>query len=106
MSDKLPCETPTMRALRRLVLAARTSGGTAGPDAELMAACAEAEAALVRGADWFAGEVDCDGNELELIRSDELAELRAKAAVADNGYRRDLNGLDDLRATLTKDPTP
>lgn len=34
------------KALRRLVIAARTSGGVAGPDAGLMAACAEAEALL------------------------------------------------------------
>ena len=33
-------------ALRRLVMLARTSGGTAGPDAALMAACAEVEAVL------------------------------------------------------------
>lgn len=29
-----------------------------------------------RGSDWFAGEVDCDGNELETIRADELRKLR------------------------------
>lgn len=33
-------------ALKRLTFAARTAGGTAGPDAELMAACDQAEAAL------------------------------------------------------------
>lgn len=38
------------RAMRRLVIAARTSGGTAGPDAELMAACAQAEDAMSVGA--------------------------------------------------------
>ena len=40
-------EPPALReALRKLTFAARTSGGTAGPDAALMAACDEAEAAL------------------------------------------------------------
>lgn len=34
------------KALKRLTFAARTSGGTAGPDAELMAACDQAEEAL------------------------------------------------------------
>lgn len=35
-------------ALRRLVFAARTTGGTAGPDEGLMKACAEAEAAIAK----------------------------------------------------------
>lgn len=38
------------RAMKRLVIAARTSGGTAGPDTELMAACAQAEDAMSVGA--------------------------------------------------------
>ncbi|MCB0541864.1 MAG: hypothetical protein KDC70_00015 [Saprospiraceae bacterium] len=33
-------------ALKKLTMMARTSGGTAGPDAGLMEACAEAEAAI------------------------------------------------------------
>lgn len=39
-------ERAILRALKRLVFAARTSGGTPGPDAYLMAACDEAEALL------------------------------------------------------------
>jgi hypothetical protein len=35
-----------LAALKRLTFAARTSGGTAGPDPELMSACAQAEATL------------------------------------------------------------
>lgn len=38
--------TPMEKALRRLVIAARTSGGVAGRDEELCAACDEAEALL------------------------------------------------------------
>ncbi len=37
------------KALKRLTFMARTSGGTAGPDAELMKACDEAEQALTLG---------------------------------------------------------
>lgn len=36
---------------------------------------AKAEAKAER-ADWFEGDVDCDGNPLETIRSDELQKLR------------------------------
>lgn len=35
-------------ALRKLTIAARTTGGTAGPDEGLMKACAEAEAAIAK----------------------------------------------------------
>lgn len=54
--DRIACEAGSIAmystlaaALKRLTFAARTSGGTAGPDAELMAACAQAEDALSMG---------------------------------------------------------
>lgn len=37
-----------LEALKKLTMMARTSGGTAGPDAGLMEACAEAESAIAK----------------------------------------------------------
>lgn len=41
--------TETVKALKRLVMHARTTGGTAGPDAALMDACEQAEKMLSLG---------------------------------------------------------
>ena len=50
------------RALKRLTFAARSSGGTAGPDAHLMLRCDEAEALLSRYSPLVPGETIADGD--------------------------------------------
>lgn len=47
--DALQRENEVLRAaLRQLIVMARTSGGTAGADAELMKACGVAESAIAK----------------------------------------------------------
>lgn len=82
-----------VRIMKRLVIAARTSGGTLGPDAGLMQACCDAEDHIVsqgygdgRHRPKSGPEVDGDTPLQRVIRLEEqVAEIRSKGLEVSKG---------------------